>query len=236
VGKHNLNNKNINQQTNKEMKTTIFTLSLCLSALMNFAQFNLTFDKQYYNGYIITNDWKVPKDEKPFQKIECKIKNKDYFYAYTQQNSETYYVDYITPDGKSQSIYWARISEIKTDSFYYKRFTFHNDEIARRSLEGRINYWINPSISFFVINDSVTRSPFANESFIVKLTNNKKMVETNIKNYKIFMAKLVKDDAELVAEIKSDTYLDFTKSDGAFHRNNLKIIKEYNDWYKKNHS
>lgn len=231
------------------MKTNLktYTLLIIISFLFiqnSFAQSIFKYDNKYYDGYILTKENPATKKVTPNQKIECKIKNKKYFYYPGADRSGVFYVEYMTSDGKKDKIWWADIAEIKTDSFYYKLFNNlqypskgYYDLISRRVLEGRINYWFNSNDGndLFEINDSIVTLPFGDGGFMVTWNFSKNKVEIEIKKYKEFMVKLVNDDTELVAKINNDTYLDFSNYDGAVYRNTLKIVKEYNAWYTENH-
>ena len=80
------------------MKKLILINVLLLIVSCTFAQqFDVKYDKKYYSGYILINDDPVSKNDKPNQKIECKIKNIQYFYYPTSDHSATFNCEYITP-------------------------------------------------------------------------------------------------------------------------------------------
>ena len=215
------------------MKKQIFTLALLLSVLFGFAQYHdLKYDKKYYEGYILTNNHPFTKKVVPNQKIECKIKNKDYCFIGSKEAGDTYYVEYITPDGKNCKMWWADIAEIKTDSFYYKLLFDDKDNISRLFIEGKINYWITVYDNFNIEKDGkIINVPFWDGLF----QKSKDKVAVSKKEFKKFLINLVSDDTELVAKINDDSYIDYSDNDSLVRRTILKTVKEYDDWYKKNH-
>jgi hypothetical protein len=201
----------------------------------------IKYDNKYYKGYIITNENPSSKSITPNQTIECKIKNKCYLHYLSDNRGGVFWCDYIKTDGKKGKMWWANIAEIKTDSFYYKLFkdfiTIGKNGcniIARRVVEGEIDYWVNPSIYFFERNDSLIGLPFYERDFRNTIANPNKKIEAKIKEYKKLMAELVSDDKDLVDKINGDSYLNFKNTKFFVDRNTIKIIKEYNEWYKKN--
>jgi len=221
-------------------KSFLFFLIISLSIIqISIGQSIFQYDKKYYDGYVITSDNPSNKKVVPNTKIECKIKNMNYDYFSSDQTAGSSYVEYLLKDGSKDKLWWQNVAEIKTDSFYYKQFGFNfiNYEyvLARNGCEGKINYWINRRIDFFEINDSIIRLSFGDGTFMVAWNNSRKKVDESILKYKVFMSDLVKDNTDLVAKINSEDYLDFSNYEGCVNRNTIKIIKEYNEWYKKNH-
>jgi hypothetical protein len=223
-------------------KKIIFFLIISLCIIRpSIGQNIFNYDKKYYDGYIITNDNPSTKGVEPNTKIECKIKNEMYYYYPSDNRSGVFYVDYMTADGKKEKMWWADVAEIKTDSFYYKLFTgFKNNVgngfslINRRVLEGKINYWWSAPYAFLEKDSTIYFIPYGETDFLVGMINPKKKVEERKKKFREFFIDLVSDDTELVAKINGEGYIDF-KVSNFIHYTVMKIIKEYNEWYKKNH-